>query len=233
MNYQDLQVVITGGTGALGTAVVSALLNAGAVCHVPYLDKPKAQRFPHRDNERLRLVAGCDLADESSVTRLFGGIDDLWASIHVAGGFAAGPLIETDQAGLMAMIDRNLVSCYLCCRAAVRAMTRRGTAGRIVNVASRQALEPREGAGMTAYTASKAAVAALTQALSQEVVGHGILVNAVAPSIMDTPDNREAMPKANHDAWPKVEEVAATILFLASPDNRVTRGAVVSVYGRS
>jgi len=232
MNYRDRAVVVTGGTGALGTAVVGALLAAGAVCHVPYIDERKIQRFPHRGNERVKLIAGSDLADEAGVARVFDGIDDLWASIHVAGGFAMSPLAETDKAGLMAMIDTNLVSCYLCCRAAVRAMARRG-AGRIVNVAARHALEPRGGAGMTAYTVSKAAVAALTEALAQEVVGQGILVNAVAPSIMDTPQNRQAMPKANYDAWPKVEEVAATILFLASPENRVTRGAVVSANGRS
>jgi NAD(P)-dependent dehydrogenase (short-subunit alcohol dehydrogenase family) len=73
----------------------------------------------------------------------------------------------------------------------------------------------------------------LTVALAEEVVGAGILVNAVAPSTMDTPANRQAMPKANHAVWAKVEEVAATILFLASPQNRVTRGAVVPVYGKS
>ena len=76
-------------------------------------------------------------------------------------------------------------------------------------------------------------MAALTVALAEEVAKDGILVNAVAPSMMDTPANRKAMPKADHAAWPKVEEVAATILFLASPDNRVTRGAVVPVYGKS
>ncbi len=86
---------------------------------------------------------------------------------------------------------------------------------------------------MAAYAASKAAVAALTAALAEEVVKTGILVNAVAPSIMDTPANRAAMPQADYGAWPKVEEVAATILFLASPDNKVTRGGVVPVYGRS
>jgi len=69
-------------------------------------------------------------------------------------------------------------------------------------------------------------------ALAEEVVKSGILVNAVAPSTMDTPANRRAMPNADHAAWPKVEDVAATILFLASPQNRVTRGAVVPVYGR-
>jgi NAD(P)-dependent dehydrogenase (short-subunit alcohol dehydrogenase family) len=86
---------------------------------------------------------------------------------------------------------------------------------------------------MVAYTASKAAVAALTVALSEEVAKQGILVNAVAPSIMDTQANRAAMPKADYATWPKVEEVAATILFLASPENKVTRGGIVPVYGRS
>jgi len=86
---------------------------------------------------------------------------------------------------------------------------------------------------MTAYGASKAAVAALTAALAEEVVKDGILVNAVVPSTMDTPANRASMPKAHHENWPKVEEVAQTILFLASPENKVTRGALVPVYGRS
>ena len=111
-------------------------------------------------------------------------------------------------------------------------MMRADEGGRIVNVATRPALEWRAGAGMAAYTASKSALAALTVALAEEVVKSGILVNAVAPSTMDTPANRRAMPNADHAAWPKVEDVAATILFLASPQNRVTRGAVVPVYGR-
>ena len=143
------------------------------------------------------------------------------------------PVAKSDKAGLMQLLDTNLVSCFLCCSAAVNAMGRSGQGGRIVNVAARHALEWRSGAGMVAYTASKAAVAALTVALSEEVAKEGILVNAVAPSIMDTPANRAAMPKADYNAWPKVEEVAATILFLASPENKVTRGAIVPVYGRS
>jgi NAD(P)-dependent dehydrogenase (short-subunit alcohol dehydrogenase family) len=102
-----------------------------------------------------------------------------------------------------------------------------------VNISARAGIEWRAGAGMVAYTATKAAVAALTAALAEEVAKDGILVNAVAPSIMDTAVNRKDMPKADFALWPKVEQVAATILFLASPDNQVTRGAVVSVYGRS
>jgi len=105
--------------------------------------------------------------------------------------------------------------------------------GRIVNVAARPALIPELGAGMVAYTASKAAVAAITQSLAAEVAADGILVNAVVPSIMDTPANRKSMPDADHAKWPKVDEVAASIVFLASAENRVTRGALMPVYGTS
>ena len=232
MEYRDKHVVVTGGTGALGGAVVAALLEAGALCHVPYIHEAEAERFPQRRHERVTLIAGASLADEAAVARLYAGITPLWASIHIAGGFAMSSIVETDKAALTAQLETNLVSCFLCCRAAVRAMKGSG-GGRIVNVSSRPALEPRLGAGMTAYTVAKAGVAALTEALGQEVVGDGILVNAVAPSIMDTPANRKDMPKANYALWPKVEEVAATILFLASPENKVTRGAVVPVYGKS
>jgi NAD(P)-dependent dehydrogenase (short-subunit alcohol dehydrogenase family) len=181
----------------------------------------------------VTLIPSGSLADETAVARFYEAIPAPWASIHLVGGFAAKPIAETAKAALMQQIDTNLVTCFLCCRAAVQAMTRAGTGGRIVNVAARPAVEPRSGGGMTAYAASKAAVAALTVALSEEVAKQGILVNAVAPSIMDTASNRASMPKANYDSWPKVEEVARTILFLASPENQVTRGGVVPVYGRS
>jgi NAD(P)-dependent dehydrogenase (short-subunit alcohol dehydrogenase family) len=231
MDFRDRHVVVTGGAGALGTAVVEALVGAGAFCRVPCLDEAEAQRFRLREHKQVALIVTGDLADEAAIKRLYEGLTPLWASIHIAGGFAAGPLRETSMATLRQQIDMNLVSCMLCCRAAVAAMA--GTGGRIVNVAARAGLEWRSGAGMTAYTASKAAVAALTVALAEEVAKDNILVNAVAPSIMDTPANRHAMPKADYALWPKVEDVAATILFLASPDNRVTRGAVVPVYGKS
>ena len=232
MDFSDKKIVVTGGTGALGTAVVSRLLTAGATCIVPYVLEAEAQRFPHRGDPNVTLVAVSDLADETQVARVYADTRP-WASIHIAGGFAAGKVAETDKKAFMAQIDSNLTSCFLCCHAAVNAMLAGGQGGRIVNVAARPALEWRSGAGMAAYTAAKTGVAALTMALAEEVAKDGILVNAVAPSIMDTPANRKAMPKANFDAWPKVEEVAATIAFLASPDNRVTRGAIVPVYGRS
>lgn len=233
MDYRDRHVIVTGGTGALGTAVVAALIEAGAICHVPWLHEAEAERFGYREHKQVKLMGPIDLADEAAVSRLFGDVPALWASIHIAGGFAMALVGKSHKADLMQLVDTNLVSCFLCCAAAVNAIGSTGQGGRIVNVAARHALEWRSGAGMVAYTASKAAVAALTVALSEEVAKQGILVNAVAPSIMDTPANRAAMPKADHNRWPKVEEVAATILFLASPENKVTRGAIVPVYGQS
>jgi len=233
MDYGDRHVVVTGGTGALGIAVVGALLRAGAVCHVPYRSEDEAQRFPHRAHSQVSLTAHGDLADEAAVNGYYDAIAKLWASIQIAGGFAFAPIEKSDKALLMGQIESNLVSAYLCSRAAVGAFRRSGGGGRVVNVAARPALEPRTGASMTAYAAAKAGVAALTIALGEEVAKDGILVNAVAPSIMDTPANRKAMPQADYAAWPKVEDVAATILFLASPENTVTRSAVVPVYGKS
>jgi NAD(P)-dependent dehydrogenase (short-subunit alcohol dehydrogenase family) len=232
MDYQDRHVVITGGTGALGTAVVGSLLAAGAACHVPYRSEEEAKRFAHRAHRQVTLVPLADLADEPAVTAFYDSLATLWASIHIAGGFAFAPIADSNKALLTAQLETNLISAYLCSRSAVAAFRRTGAGGRIVNVAARQALEPRLGASLTAYTVAKAGLAAFTVALADEVAHEGILVNAIAPSIMDTAANRKSMPKADFNAWPKVEEVAATISFLASPQNAVTRGAVVPAYGK-
>ena len=232
MDFQDRTVVITGGTGGLGTAVVEALLAAGATCHIPYLVEAAAQAFRHRDHAQVKLYPQVNLTDEDAVVRFYQQMPKLWASIHLAGGFAAGGIKTAGKSVLTGQIEVNVVTCYLCCRGAINAISTNPAGGRIVNVAARPALEWRGGAGMAAYTASKAAVAALTAALAEEVAKDAILVNAVAPSILDTPANRRSMPQADHAAWPKVEDVAQTILFLASPANKVTRGAVVPVYGR-
>lgn len=233
MSFAGRHVVVAGGTGALGRSVVGALLQAGAHCHVPFRGETVSPHFEHAPDRSLTPYAGVDLGDEAQVERFYAALPALWASVHLAGGFAMARITDTSKADLMQQIETNLVSAYLCAREAVKAMSRRAEGGRIVNVAARPALEPRSGAGMTAYTVSKAGVAALTAALAEEVAAENILVNAVAPSIMDTPANRAAMPKADHAKWPKVDEVTATILFLASPENRVTRGAVVSIYGKS
>jgi NAD(P)-dependent dehydrogenase (short-subunit alcohol dehydrogenase family) len=221
---------VTGGTGALGAAVVQKLIDAGAICHVPATREPDPSRFALARHERVRISPGTDLSDEAAVGKFYSALPGLWASIHTAGAFVAGPIAETTLATWKQMIDTNGLTCFLCCREAVRKIRGAREGGRIVNVAAKPAIIP--AGGLSAYAASKAVVASLTQSLSEELTDERIWVNAVIPSIMDTPANRQAMPKAEFDKWPKVNEVAATIAFLASPQNAVTRGALVPVYGR-
>lgn len=244
LGLNDRHVVVTGGTGALGTAVTRLLLEAGAHVHIPCFKREEMKVFPYGDHERVHIADGVDLTDEHKVELYysvfaFGRSVPLWASIHLAGGFLASTICQTRKAHLMAELEKNLVSCYLTCREAARRMKEHGPGegghdgGRIVNVAARPALEPRLGAGMTAYTVSKAGVAALTGSLAEELRHDGIWVNAIVPGVLDTPANRQAMPGSNFGDWPKPEEVASTIVHLASPQNLVTRGALVPVYGRS
>jgi len=209
---QGRHIVVTGGKGALGGAVVALLEARGATVHVPD-------------------IATVDLSNEAAATAYYAALPPLWASVQLAGGFAMAPLTETSLAGFEQQWRMNTVTCFLACREAVRSIRRAGGGGRIVNVAARPVLVPAP--GMTAYVASKAGVAAITQALATELVGENILVNAVLPSLMDTPANRAAMPNADHAAWPKPAEVAEAIAFLTSPQNALTSGALIPVYGRA
>lgn len=236
--FHGSHVVVTGGTGALGTAVVAALRAAGAVCHVTNMVAAELEHYPHRGDPGVHVTTGLDLADEAAVRRFYSGLPPLWASIHLAGGFAMSPVEETSAAAFADQFQMNALSAFLCSAAAIRAIRARvepgpggAKGGRIVNVAARPALEPRLGSGMVAYTTAKAAVAAMTEALAQETSDEEIWVNAVAPSILNTPANRAAMPDADHNSWVAPSAVAEVIAFLASPDNRVTRGAVIPLYG--
>jgi NAD(P)-dependent dehydrogenase (short-subunit alcohol dehydrogenase family) len=194
--------------------------------------------YAHRNDSGVHITTGLDLIDEAAVQRFYGGLPPLWASIHLAGGFAMSPVAETSAVAFADQFQMNALSAFLCSAAAIRAIRARGApgpggakGGRIVNVAARPGLEPRLGSGMVAYATAKAAVAAMTQALAQETSGEEIWVNAVAPSILDTPANRAAMPDEDHNSWVAPSAVAEVIAFLASPDNRVTRGAVIPLYG--
>lgn len=234
MSFKDLHVVVTGGTGALGRAVVADLIEAGAHCHVPCVNQAELDRFDLRDHARVSCEMGVDLTSEESVTSWFSGLPDLWASVHIVGGFAMAPLLDTDADAFRRMFELNAVTCFLCCREAVRNLrrgTRRARGGRIVNVAARPGLFPT--AGMVAYATSKAAVVALTRHLGEELREEKVLVNAVAPSVMDTQANRAAMPDAPHDRWPKVTEVARAVHWLASPANVLTTGLVMPVFGQA
>ena len=226
-DLKDRTVVVTGGTGALGRAVVARLVLDGARPVVTWRNEKELRESPFADNVRTQKL---DLADEAAVRQLYEGLADVWASVHLAGAFAMAPVVDTSAADFRKMFDVNAMTCFLCCREAVRAMRRSGGGGRIVNVGARPAVVPT--GGMIGYAVSKTAVASITQAIAEEVKADRILVNAVLPSTMDTPANRAAMPGADFATWPKVEEVAETICFLASPANALTSGALVPVYGR-
>jgi NAD(P)-dependent dehydrogenase (short-subunit alcohol dehydrogenase family) len=221
-----MNVVVTGGTGGLGAAVVEKLLADGHAVHLPMYEPALPAHLPWRD--RVRAVPNVSLDDEAKVAAFYASVPDLWASIHLVGGFSMAKVTDTSAAEFEKQWRLNTLTCFLTCREAVRSMKK---GGRIVNVAARPAVTPT--AGMIAYATAKAGVAALTQALAAEVLPQNILVNAVLPSIIDTPANRASMPKANFDAWPKAAQLAETIAFLASPQNALTTGTLVPVYGRA
>lgn len=221
-------IVVTGGGGALGRVVVERLLRAGADCHVP-VRRAEGGKRP----ERLHVVAGVDLTDQAAVDAFYDALPVLWGSVHLAGGFAMAPLAGTDGAAFMHMLEMNTLTTFLCARAAARSMRRSDQGGRIVSVAARPGLEPRQGARMAAYATSKAAVVALTQALAEELKKERILVNAIAPSTLDTPANRQAMPAADTSAWLAPEAAAEAILHLVSPENREISGAILPLYARA
>ncbi len=218
---QGLHVCVTGGTGALGGGVVAVLQARGATVHVP----PAPPAGPRLD-------------DEAAAVAYFAALPPLWASVHLVGGFAMAPIAETTLAMFEAQWRINTATCFLACREAVKSFRRRGATGgvggvggRIVNVAARPVTVP--AASMTAYAAAKAGVASITQTLAAELAGEQILVNAVLPSIIDTPMNRTSMPAADHATWPTPAQLAEAIAFLVSPQNALTSGALVPVYGRA
>jgi len=226
-------VLVTGGTGALGQAVVFRLLADGARVWVPWVDE--------REHAALtaRVAAGaagrltttpCDVLRDGALPRL---VDDLVArdgAVHAlvttVGGFAGGALVDTDRATWDRMLALNLTSAFAAARAVVPRLLAAGE-GRVVMVASRAVVPP--AAGFIAYTVSKAGVIALTQALAEETRGRGVTVNAVLPSTMDTPANRAAMPDADRKGWVSVEAVAGAIAALVGPDGGHVTGALVTV----
>src|SRR5207253_6256806 len=202
--YHGAHVVVTGGTGALGTAVVTALRAAGAVCHVPNIVAAELERYPHRNDPGVHITRGLDLADEAKVRRFYAALPPLWGSIHLAGGFAMSPVAETSAVDFADQFQMNALSSFLCSAAAIRAIRARGApgpagakGGRIVNVAARPGLEPRLGSGMVAYATAKAAVAAMTEALAQESACEEFWISAAAPTVGGTPANPPAMPHAH------------------------------------
>jgi NAD(P)-dependent dehydrogenase (short-subunit alcohol dehydrogenase family) len=225
--------LVTGGSGALGTAITRRFLAEGAVVCVPWIVEHERDRLQASVDAgtRARLtLEHCNVGDDAAMAELaartlerHGQIDVL---VTAVGGFALGSLVETDRATWDAQLGLNLTTTYVATRAVLPSMLSAGS-GRIVAVASRAALPP--AGGFIAYTVAKAGVVALVQALAEETRGRGVTVNAVAPSTMDTPANRAAMPDVDPRTWTPVVVVAEAIAYLAGASSTHVTGTVLRV----
>jgi NAD(P)-dependent dehydrogenase (short-subunit alcohol dehydrogenase family) len=234
---RDKIVLVAGGTGGLGHAVSLAFLDAGASVIVTYRKPAEFDALKKAAGAKGASLEGysVDVTDESAVSQLIGGIvarhTRLDAMVNTVGGYAGGvSLWELDTKTFDQMLAVNLRSGYALSRAAVRVMLQQES-GAIVNVASKAAVD--RAAGAAAYGASKAAAVAMIDSLAADLKGTGVRANSILPSIIDTEENRKAMPNANFAKWPKPEDIARVILYLCSDDAKVVQGAAVPVYGDS
>ena len=226
-------IAVTGGFGNLGIAVGVAAVGSGA--HVALIDRasaPSASKLPDALSGALLLgnvdLGAFEAAQQAlaAVTQRFGGIDIL---ANVAGAFRYQTLAEGDLANWDLLYAVNVKTAVVTSKAVLPHLRARG-GGRIINVGA--AAAGKAGKGMGAYAAAKAGVAKLTESLAEEVKDHGINVNAVLPSIIDTPANRADMPTADFTRWVTPEALAEVILFLASDAARAVTGALLPVSGR-
>ena len=219
-------LVITGGHGVLGRAVLEAALGHGL--NVAVIDHASGQSAP----DGVLELGGVDLTDAASAERAmqsvadrFGGIDAL---LNIAGGFVWQTTDDAEPAWDR-MFALNLKTALNASRAALPFL-KRSAEGRIVNVGANGALK--SAAGMGAYAASKSGVHRLTESLAEELKSTSVTVNAVLPSILDTEQNRADMPDADPAKWVQPADLARVMLFLASPDSRAITGALIPVTGR-
>jgi len=230
-------VLITGAAGSLGSALTRTFQGAGAkLALVDRSDNRLVQLFPDlAASPDHFFTPPTDLTDANSVAlmveathRRFERIDVL---INTAGGYRAGsPLHETPVNDWDLMLGINARSVFLSCRAVIPHMLRQNS-GKIVNIGARAAIDA--GANQGAYSASKSAVLRLTESMAAELKKTGINVNCVLPGIIDTPENRAAMPQGQFNEWVTTQDLANVVLFLSSDAARAIHGAAVPVYGRS
>ena len=226
-------VVVTGGTGSLGQAVTLAFLAAGATVLVTYrnpqewlvLQEAALEQSVRLEGHRLNVLETTALGDFlTAVKDRHGRLDCL---VNTVGGYAAGaPPWEMPADALEQMLALNLRSGYALVRAVVPLMLQQGQ-GAIVNVAALSALQ-HVGAAAE-YVASKAAAVAMMDSVAASLKGTGVRANSILPSLIDTPANRAAMPKANHAHWAQPADIARVILFLCSEDARLVNGASIPV----
>ncbi len=235
MEFEGRVAILTGGSGALGTAVALDLLAAGARVAIPYVVDAEWAALEARAAERKKNLYGAkaDITRSEAVQAFAHEVSAHWAPadflVCVAGGFAAGRSWEADDAAWSRMLDLNLRSVVFALRAVVPAMIERNF-GRIVTVSSGSILRG-GGAGIAPYAVSKGAVLQLSEILADELRERDILVRCILPGTMDTEANRRAMPKADFSKWVAVEDVARVIHALLSEDFRAVRSVAVPVLG--
>lgn len=226
-------IAITGAFGVLGSAVAKLAAEQGD--RVVLIDSaPSPPTHLTEDCGASAVVlAGVDLTDSTSASAAiksgFGACQGLDALINIAGGFAWQTLEDGDPAAWDRLYRMNVSTAVNTSRAAIPYL-KQSKAGRIVNVGANAALMA--AAGMGAYAASKAGVHRLTESLAEELKADGVTVNAVLPSILDTPTNRKDMPEADFSAWVAPRDLAAVMLFLVSPEAQAVTGALIPVTGR-
>lgn len=235
VSFAGKVALVAGGTGGLGRAVSLAFLAEGAKTVVTYRNDGEFAELQRKAGSASSLLEGhrVDVTDEAAVGQLinqvFGRYGRLDAMVNTVGGYAGGiKLWELETKTFELMLALNLRAGYALSRAAIVPMLKQGS-GAIVNVAAKAAVD--HGGGAAAYAASKAAAVAMMDSLAADVKGTGVRVNSILPSIIDTEVNRKAMPNADFAAWPKPEDIARVILFLASDEAKVIHGAAVPVYG--
>jgi NAD(P)-dependent dehydrogenase (short-subunit alcohol dehydrogenase family) len=230
-------VVITGGTGGLGTALVRRMVDEDVRLAVTYIQPDEAAAFEDAfdfDEDRL-LLRRVDATNPETVNSFMKEVVDRWGTIHqlasLVGGWAGGRDVEeTDDVRFERMLDLNLRSAFYAVRAAVPYL-RQSEWGRILLIGSRAVEDSPP--GQAAFNIAKAGVVALGRTLAQELEGSGVTANVLMPSVIDTPATRAALPYADYVHWPTPDEIAAVAEFVLSESSSVMNGALVRVYGRA
>lgn len=231
--HMPKNIIITGANGGLGTAVVKKFLDSGY--KVIAIDRPGKRPAYAKDNQQYDPhKVNLDNEEETAAfvqtaIKQYGKIDGV---LMLAGGFAMGDINETDGKALKKMLTLNFDTAYYLARPVFQHMLHNGY-GRLVFIGSRPALVAAEGKSKLGYTLSKTLLFKLAELLNAEAKGKNVVTSVIAPSIIDTPDNREAMPDAQFDKWVKAEQIADMLEFICSDKGDTIREPVIKMYNNA